>query len=294
MKQFILLLSLLLLVSAFDENALDVVKQKVSEKLDRLPASIKDDIPLDLVMNEIPHVEEGEELLRERCDRYGTNESFANVMDAKEEIQECFRHFVNYSQIKQEIELAKPTGNLDVVFRKYCRRSHQFRDCVTNFTETLEPCLSPDERGSKQTFIDMLDSLIKFVCFKEGRHIALFIAEGGPECLMSNEEKIQECLNSTFSHYIPQEATDNQNDLPQFRLGQTECGDVTKAQQCIVGHLEKCTDPTPANIVNSLMSYVRKVTPCHQYERSTSRAGLTTVNSVLAFVAAALLLTKFH
>ncbi|KAG8247845.1 hypothetical protein J6590_053226 [Homalodisca vitripennis] len=64
--------------------------------------------------------------------------------------------------------------------------------------------------------------------------------------------------------------------------------------QCIVGHLEKCTDPTPANIVNSLMSYVRKVTPCHQYERSTSRAGLTTVNSVLAFVAAALLLTKFH
>ncbi|KAG8247844.1 Interferon- developmental regulator 1 [Homalodisca vitripennis] len=147
--------------------------------------------------------------------------------DAKEEIQECFRHFVNYSQIKQEIELAKPTGNLDVVFRKYCRRSHQFRDCVTNFTETLEPCLSPDERGSKQTFIDMLDSLIKFVCFKEGRHIALFIAEGGPECLMSNEEKIQECLNSTFSHYIPQEATDNQNDLPQFRLGQTECGRVS-------------------------------------------------------------------
>ena len=41
---------------------------------------------------------------------------------AKEEIQFCIRNLVNYTQIQQEIDKAKPTGDLDIVFRKYCRQ----------------------------------------------------------------------------------------------------------------------------------------------------------------------------
>jgi hypothetical protein len=40
---------------------------------------------------------------------------------AKDDIQECFKSIVNMTELQAEMETAKPTGDLDVVFRKYCR-----------------------------------------------------------------------------------------------------------------------------------------------------------------------------
>jgi hypothetical protein len=40
---------------------------------------------------------------------------------AKDEVQECIKSLVNVTELQTEIEEAKPTGDLDVVFRKYCR-----------------------------------------------------------------------------------------------------------------------------------------------------------------------------
>lgn len=55
---------------------------------------------------------------------------------------------------------------------------------------------------------------------------AVFIAEGGPDCLKGKQEEIQECLNSTFSKYIPKEMGDKKDDLPLLSLGRAECGSV--------------------------------------------------------------------
>ncbi|KAG8299244.1 hypothetical protein J6590_105709, partial [Homalodisca vitripennis] len=67
-------------VSAFDENTLQDVKKKVAEGLDQLPDSVKNVIPENVNVDQVPSVEDGEELLKERCDKYGTNESFDNAM----------------------------------------------------------------------------------------------------------------------------------------------------------------------------------------------------------------------
>jgi hypothetical protein len=40
---------------------------------------------------------------------------------AKDEFQECFKSIVNVTELEAEMEIAKPTGDLDAVFRKYCR-----------------------------------------------------------------------------------------------------------------------------------------------------------------------------
>jgi hypothetical protein len=40
---------------------------------------------------------------------------------AKDELQECFKSIVNVTELQEEMEKAKPTGDLDTVFRKYCR-----------------------------------------------------------------------------------------------------------------------------------------------------------------------------
>lgn len=40
------------------------------------------------------------------------------------------------------------------------------------------------------------------------------------------------------------------------------CRDMSKLQICVVKELEKCSDPTPANIVDSIFNFIRRVTPC--------------------------------
>lgn len=43
-----------------------------------------------------------------------------------------------------------------------------------------------------------------------------------------------------------------------------ECysSEMDKLQQCVVGALEKCTESTPANLVESMFKFVRNETPC--------------------------------
>ncbi|XP_054286497.1 27 kDa glycoprotein-like [Macrosteles quadrilineatus] len=295
MKQVSLFIfSIFILVgSAYDENTIEEAKKKVSEGLDMLPDNVKEIIPKGLDPDKIPSIEEGEDLLKERCLRYGTNTSFDQAMAAKEDLQFCLRGLVNTTVIKKEIELAKPTGDLDIVFRKYCRKSPMLRNCVTNFTEAIEPCLSPEELGTKQTITNITDALISFICFKEGDRIALFIAEGGPDCLQSKYEDIVQCLNSTFSKYTPKETLNPEalkDELPQLKLGQPECNDIKIFQKCVVKHLEQCSEPTPANIVDSMFTFVKKVTPCQQYEVKAGASSTHTSVVTVALAAAASIL----
>jgi hypothetical protein len=39
----------------------------------------------------------------------------------KDDLQECVKSLVNVTELQAEVEYAKPTGDLDAVFRKYCR-----------------------------------------------------------------------------------------------------------------------------------------------------------------------------
>lgn len=67
-------------MAAYDENTLEEVKKKAAEGMELLPDNVKNIIPKDLNVNEVPSIEEGEELLKKRCDKYGKNDSFDNAM----------------------------------------------------------------------------------------------------------------------------------------------------------------------------------------------------------------------
>jgi hypothetical protein len=54
----------------------------------------------------------------------------------------------------------------------YCRKSPQLNQCVTNFTAVVEPCLDEKEKENKHLVQNITDSVLKFVCFKEGDRIA--------------------------------------------------------------------------------------------------------------------------
>lgn len=265
MKKWIFVIAVIFLASADDLKDLhDAAVNKLPDALEHLPSGTLDNLPSGFNASNIPSVEEGEEILKEKCEKNGNNESFDNAMMAKEEIQFCIRNLVNYTQIQQEIEKAKPVGDLDTVFRKYCRKSPQLRYCVSNFTSAIEPCLDDKERETKRVITNITDALLSFICFKEGDRIALFIAEGGPDCLSEQKDAIQNCLNSSFSKYLPKEVQ-NVDDVPSLKLEEHECRDINVLQKCIVTELERCKEPTPANIVDSLFNFVRKVTPCSKF-----------------------------
>ncbi|XP_008480307.1 27 kDa glycoprotein [Diaphorina citri] len=183
---------------------------------------------------------------------------------AREEVNMCVGRLVNYTELQIEIEKAKPTGDLDLVFSKYCRKSPVLKECVTNFTTALDPCLEPKEKQTKKVFQNVSESLLDFICFKEGDRIALFIAEGGPECLSDKKEAIQHCMNITLSKFIPKDQVTVDN-IPVLKLEKEECTAIKDMHMCVVHELEKCNETTPSNIVDALMKFMMQQTPCKEF-----------------------------
>ncbi|KAH8303705.1 hypothetical protein KR018_000887, partial [Drosophila ironensis] len=189
-------------------------------------------------------------------------------------LSECIGGVINYTALQQEIEESGPKGELDVVFHKYCRKRSEAVHCFDAYNEKLSNCLDQDEREGQSVIKRIVESLLNFVCHKDGDQIALFIAEDGPKCLSSQKDGIQECLNATFSGYLNGTAAAgaaasgnaiNVTALPKLVGGQKQCEEMPSLQACVVERLEHCADITPANLVESMFNFIRNETVCRNY-----------------------------
>lgn len=54
---------------------------------------------------------------------------------------------------------------------------------------------------------------------------------------------------------------------------------MNKLQICIVAELEKCPDPTPANIMDSVFNFIKRVTPCENVLAESAAATGTQSNA---------------
>lgn len=215
----------------------------------------------------LPNIEEATNLFEQKCTKNGGPNAFENAKNAKTEMEQCLKSLIDMNELNAEMESAKPKGELDEVFKKYCRRSPIFMNCVNNFTTAIEPCLEQKERDNKKVVMNITESLLSFVCYKEGDRIALFISAGGPECFQSKRQEIEDCINATFgsSIFTPDSISGGMpgvDKIPSLIVGNKECTDMDNLQRCVVRELEKCSDPTPGNIVESIFRYIKKVTPC--------------------------------
>ncbi|XP_063226514.1 27 kDa hemolymph protein-like [Bacillus rossius redtenbacheri] len=222
--------------------------------------------------SQIPSSQDVEQAAREKCEKLGGVGAYEKASIAKDEAVECVLSLVNVTTLQSEMDLAKPTGDLDIVFKKYCQKSPIFQECISNFTTSIEPCLEEEEKESKRIIHNITSSLLNFICFNEGDRIALFIAEGGVECLQSQREAIQDCLNKTATTYLNSQAPLSLESLPSLVLHEQECRDIKTVQQCVVRKLEGCSQPTPSNIISSLFDYVWQMTPCHSMQSAGFKA----------------------
>ena len=83
-------------------------------------------------------------------------------------------------EIQSEVESRKRTGDLDLVFKKYCGDPvRDTRPCLEAFLEASRLCLDPskaneqsnDDRGLNMT-MSMVDAAIEFICHNNGDRLA--------------------------------------------------------------------------------------------------------------------------
>lgn len=120
----------------------------------------------------LPSVEEAKNLFREKCTKNGGPNAFDNAQRAQVEMGQCLQSLINITELQAEMEKYKPTGDLDIVFKNYCNKRSNLRACVNNFTQTVEQCLDEKEKENKKIVLNITDSLLEFICYKEGDRIA--------------------------------------------------------------------------------------------------------------------------
>lgn len=120
----------------------------------------------------LPNIEEAKNLFKEKCMKNGGPSAYDNAEKAQIEMTQCIQSLINITELQAEMEKYKPTGELDIVFKNYCNKRSILRNCVSNFTGVVEQCLDVKERENKKIVLNITDSMLEFICFKEGDRIA--------------------------------------------------------------------------------------------------------------------------
>lgn len=240
-----------------------------------LPPEIKD-------FNFEEGAKQATDIFKEKCiANSGSDAAFEEASQATSTLMECIQQIVDLSTLQQEIEEAKPNGNLDTVFNKYCDKRHDGVSCVDKFTVSIDPCLSQEEKDQKVVFINITKSLLEFICHENGNQIALFIAEEGPECFESKRDSLITCINETMGKYFNNELPTLEN-LPTLVIKEENCLDIDKLEECVVKELEECKETTPANLMEALFRFVRKETPCKKKVKTNSSENLQLSTTIAA------------
>ncbi|XP_044270417.1 uncharacterized protein LOC123015047 [Tribolium madens] len=215
---------------------------------------------------DVPDIEDFD-IIREKCEKEGGNGTYDKLKVSFDTIGTCINDFVDIKIIKTEIENSKKTGALDEVFGKYCAKRFKLATCLEDFVNNLRSCLNDEEKNALNITTNILAQLSEFVCYKDGDRIAIFFAEGGTECFKARAQGIQNCVNATLK-IIP--SGFNSNPLQSLLIDKKKCDNLSKLQDCMVEELEKCSDTTPANIIDALFRFIKRSTCSKKNRRSIS------------------------
>uniref|UniRef100_A0A2A4J1E9 27 kDa hemolymph protein n=1 Tax=Heliothis virescens TaxID=7102 RepID=A0A2A4J1E9_HELVI len=195
-------------------------------------------------------------MLREQCKKNNAEDKVDQVENVGKNFVDCVKGLFDMETLKKEIEEAKPNGALDEVFKKYCAKTPELKSCIYNLLDGVTPCVDSNIREQINSAKNGTDQFIDFVCYKDGDRIALFIAEGGPQCFQSKANEIRACADNIRQGFSSIE------EAKALTLAQ-KCGKFDELSTCVVNKLEGCETPTPANMAESLFRFVRKGSPCN-------------------------------
>ncbi|XP_016986498.1 27 kDa glycoprotein [Drosophila rhopaloa] len=217
-------------------------------------------------------LDELKRMYREKCKKVNGADNatlFAEIERAAAKMSNCINGVANLTGLQEEMDQAKPHGDLDTVFHKYCLKAPEAEACVKEFNEKAQQCLTAEEKHHQETATRIGAGLLGFACTRGGDQIALFVAEKGPECLDANKEAINNCFNQSFNQYIPKDGQlPSLMSSPELLLSPNRCVDLQRFEACVLHHLQQCSEITPANIVESIFRFVKNETDCKAWMES--------------------------
>ena len=113
-----------------------------------------------------------ENLVKKKCEKNGGTEAYENAKKAIINSSICVSNLFNLTLLNQEIQEARPKGDLDEVFKKYCRKKPTLKKCLLIATRAIEPCLESVEAANQKLIESIVEKMLNFTCFKEGDRIA--------------------------------------------------------------------------------------------------------------------------
>lgn len=153
-----------------------------------------------------------------------------------------------------------------------------------DFFDIVEDCWQKGNKVSK-----FVDEFVRFYCGDEnnGERIAIFFAEGGFECIQTHGDEVKKCIEKKqdiAGIELNEESLSNidLNDLANkpLPLPKTDeiCTNMEQLYECVSVEFRKCKDPTPENLMSSMLKQVSKALECKisesTHHRSTS-AGIS-------------------
>jgi len=246
----------------------------------------------DMDQNERIHdkIDQGFDLWEDKCRKIGGEQALDDWLKAQEELIHCAMVNFNYLTIQDEIALKMETGELDLVFKKYCGQPvNDTRPCIKNFLEVSRKCVKSEDRDGLNTTMTMVDAAINFMCHNSGDRMALFMAEKGVECLTEHQEQVMSCVDQTdiFSTISSGSGTGSRRRSidPVITFTEENCQRGYDLRHCLESELLKCDDPTPSNVVNSMLLAMWRATPCssrtsHYRTSSASSSNISTTAQV--------------
>nr|XP_023012517.1 27 kDa hemolymph glycoprotein-like [Leptinotarsa decemlineata] len=255
MKQAVIILVLLGSIYCQNLNSLDFdVDLKDLKNID-----LQD---LEANATHLPGVQDVEKVLRDKCAKKGAPDAVDLMKEEQINAKLCVEAYVNVTAVQEQLEEAKKTGSMDEVFAKYCKLWPEIYSCFDNATLLARKCMDEREEKSFNKSLEILKELKEFSCFKDGDRLAMFVAEGGIECIGERREGVQECFNKTLGGRLPNSDDLSASSLPVFLFSDEDCEDFDEIRHCINTELEKCSESTPANIVDAFLKFVKKQMPC--------------------------------
>jgi len=233
------------------------------------------------------NLEAGFDKWEDRCLRVGGQEALDQWLAAQENLVYCVMQNFNINSIQNEIEEKKRTGDLDLVFKKYCGVPvNKTRPCLVDFLKASRRCLKAEDQPSLDITLSMIDSAIQFMCHNSGDRIALFMSENGMGCLEDHQEDIMKCVNASVPELF--DLRKQYSNIHLIVFSQENCRKGEALRKCVENSLLKCKDPTPSNVVNSLLLSMQKAaTPC----KGLIKAGYTSKASKSQFTSISLIIT---
>lgn len=197
----------------------------------------------------------------DRCLHVGGQKALDQWLRAQENLVYCVMQNFDINSIQSEVEAKKKTGDLDLVFKKYCGVPvEKTRPCLVDFLKVSRNCLRTKDQPSLDITLEMIDAAIDFMCHNRGDRIALFMAENGMDCVENHRESIMKCVNSSVPELFNKREQYSNIHLIVFSAENCRKGEAIRV--CVEKSLLKCPDPTPSNVVNSLLLSMQNATPC--------------------------------